>query len=99
MRMRRKDGEYVWVDTRNTCISDENGKLLRIEGSARDVTVEVRARKELERTARTDNTISSISTRIANLKTSEIDEGIEEALGQVANYVNADMCSYLFQGG
>jgi PAS domain S-box-containing protein len=92
MRMRRKDGEYVWVDTRNTCISDENGKLLRIEGSARDVTAEVRARKELERTARTDKTISSISTRIANLKTTEIDEGIEEALGQVANYVKADMC-------
>jgi PAS domain S-box-containing protein len=90
MRMRRKDGEYVWMDTRNTCIADENGKLVRIEGSARDISAEVRAREELERTARTDKTISSLSTRIANLKTSEIDAGIKEALCQIGKYVNAD---------
>lgn len=43
----RKDGETVWVEDRHTLVSDEEGRVVAIEGVARDITAQKRADDEL----------------------------------------------------
>jgi len=43
-RMKHKNGEYIWFRERGACLRDSNGKLLRVVGGARDISVE----KEIE---------------------------------------------------
>jgi two-component system cell cycle sensor histidine kinase/response regulator CckA len=43
----RKDGETVWVEDRHTLVSDEEGRVVAIEGVARDITAQKRADEEL----------------------------------------------------
>jgi PAS domain S-box-containing protein len=38
LRWRRKDGEIIWTEQRNVPIYDEAGRLVAIEGIARDIT-------------------------------------------------------------
>ncbi|NJO03216.1 MAG: PAS domain S-box protein, partial [Bacteroidia bacterium] len=51
-RGRKKDGNYLWLDTQVTAIRDETGKIYRIKTASRDITErkiyqqKLRARKE-----------------------------------------------------
>ncbi|GAB4290247.1 MAG: hypothetical protein Kow0098_08710 [Ignavibacteriaceae bacterium] len=38
LKVRRKDGNYVWMDIRNVPVYDDNNRLISIEGIARDIT-------------------------------------------------------------
>ena len=93
MRLKRKDGEYVWIDARNTPIVGEDGELQSIEGSARDISAEVRVEQELERNSRADKMINTLSTEIANLRTSEIDPGVLRVLEKIGEFVKSSRCS------
>ena len=92
MRLRHKNGEYVWIDARNAALLGTDGGLRSLEGSARDISAEVRAKDELERTSRTDKMISSLSSELANLKTSGNSEGINRILARLGKFVRADRC-------
>ncbi len=46
LRWRRQDGEYIWTEQQHTLIRDETGRVVGIEGMARDVT----QRKHMEET-------------------------------------------------
>jgi PAS domain S-box-containing protein len=49
-RMRHRDtGEWHWVEDHVVPIPDESGRIVRIQGVARDVTVRKRAQADLER--------------------------------------------------
>lgn len=43
-RVRREDGEYIWVESHGIGVRDDNGKVIRMAGSLTDIT----ARKEAE---------------------------------------------------
>jgi PAS domain S-box-containing protein len=49
MRWLRKDGRIIWTEQRNVPIYDETGRLVAIEGIARDITDRKRAEEERER--------------------------------------------------
>ena len=92
LRLRRKDGNYVWIDTRNSPIVGRNGQLIGIEGAARDISVEIKAQEDLNRNAVTDKIIGALSTKFMNLKISEIDAGVNESLAEIGTFIKADRC-------
>lgn len=52
MRWLRKDGRVIWTEQRNTFIYDENGRLVAVEGIARDITERKRAEEMLRQRER-----------------------------------------------
>lgn len=54
-RMRAKDGEYIWVQTRGLAVRDEDGKVYRMVGSQRDVTDRKKVEEELTHAALHDS--------------------------------------------
>jgi PAS domain S-box-containing protein len=49
IRVRRRDGEWVFAELRNRLVRDEGGEVVAIEGIARDVTERVRSEEETRR--------------------------------------------------
>lgn len=39
-RMKHKDGQYIWFRERGACLRDGDGKLLRVVGGARNISIE-----------------------------------------------------------
>jgi two-component system cell cycle sensor histidine kinase/response regulator CckA len=48
-RLRRKDGEYIWLDMRAIPIADANGDVIHVLRSSRDITARKRAELALQR--------------------------------------------------
>ncbi|MEP0545565.1 MAG: ATP-binding protein [Rhodothermales bacterium] len=48
-RIRRRDGDYVWFETRTRTIRGDDGEVLRLQTNSRDVTERRRAADELRR--------------------------------------------------
>jgi len=48
LRWVRKDGQIIWTEQRNVPIYDESGRLIAMEGIARDITERMRHERELE---------------------------------------------------
>ena len=69
-RMRRKDGEYLWMETHLRMIRDDNGILTHLQTSSRDISLRAQAEEKLKRSddnlkallATTEDTIYSITT-------------------------------------
>ncbi|MBV9411731.1 MAG: EAL domain-containing protein [Acidimicrobiia bacterium] len=51
LRMRRKNGTTVWVEQRLSLVRDDDGRILAVEGIARDVSERKVAEERLERQA------------------------------------------------
>lgn len=51
-RLRRADGEWLWVEGRGMVIEFEEGRPRRVIGTHTDITERVRARREIERLSR-----------------------------------------------
>lgn len=71
-RLKRKDGQYRWIDSRVEPLRDENGKIIRWYGVNIDIDDEVRAQEALrladERLARASRaaSLSELSVSIAH---------------------------------
>jgi PAS domain S-box-containing protein len=52
-RLRKKSGEYVWLETATEPILDESGRVVRLQTSSRDVSERKRAEEALAEAART----------------------------------------------
>lgn len=62
-RLRRRDGEIVWIEQRASAVADESGELIAVEGILRDVTERMaaeRERAELERQLRQSERLDSL---------------------------------------
>ena len=49
LRLKHKNGNYVWIRSSATAIRDENGKAIRILGTHRDITEEKKSESELRK--------------------------------------------------
>ena len=49
LRWRRRDGEIIWTEQRNVPIYDEEGRLVALEGIARDVTERIKREEALKK--------------------------------------------------
>jgi PAS domain S-box-containing protein len=61
-RLRHRDGYYIWVEVKGKCLRSALGHPYRVVGTLEDITIEKRAREELEaakRTAEVANTAKS----------------------------------------
>ncbi len=91
LRWIRKDGTVLWTDHRIVPVRDEAGNIVAIEGIARDITEQMRARMQLEEVARLkDQMIQNISHELRMPLT--IIKGylgllLEGALGEVTGTV------------
>ncbi|MFZ6027149.1 MAG: PAS domain S-box protein [Chloroflexota bacterium] len=47
MRIRRKDGQYIWVETNSRAMRDPEAGALEVHSSSRDITGRVKAEQEL----------------------------------------------------
>ena len=48
-RMRHKNGHYIWIKSRATTLRDENGKIIRLLGTNRDITEEKNSESEFKK--------------------------------------------------
>jgi len=62
MRLQHKNGNYIWMEIRNTLILDDDGKLSVLEGIARDIT----GRKEAELEIKSHSARAEALARIAS---------------------------------
>ncbi len=52
LRWVRRDGAVVWTEQRSSAVRDASGRIVAVDGVARDVTERMRLQEEAERTAR-----------------------------------------------
>ncbi|MBK9740027.1 MAG: PAS domain S-box protein [Actinobacteria bacterium] len=94
LRLRTKAGPYVWVVSSNTPLFDDDGALVGVAGSMRDVDELVRAREEAQRERATlEATINSLLDPHVFL------EAVRDTTGTVVDFVygaaNAAACDYM----
>ncbi|MCH8333546.1 PAS-domain containing protein [Candidatus Sumerlaeota bacterium] len=64
-RLRRKDGQYIWVRSRGQAVRDKRGDTVRMAGSIIDITERKEAQREIaEKSALIETTLESMSQGI-----------------------------------
>jgi PAS domain S-box-containing protein/putative nucleotidyltransferase with HDIG domain len=78
LRWIKKDGTVIWTEQRNVPVCDENGRVVAIEGIARDITARKRSEAELrqlnqdlERRLREMIIVHELSRRLLSLRSAE----------------------------
>jgi PAS domain S-box-containing protein len=94
-RLRCKDGSYRWVLARGITLRDVDGNPYRMIGSHTDITEHKRAEEAVQHRLAFEQLITGISTEFINLKSDQIDAGIEQALAAIGRFTGSDR-SYVF---
>ncbi len=96
-RMRRKDGQYVWVETTSKTLRDPNtGNVQEIIAVTRDVSRRKQMEMALQERLEFESLLASLSTPFVNLPVAEIDEQIHQGLKRVTHFLHVDR-STLFE--
>ncbi len=69
MRLRHADGHWVWLEQRSTPVLDPEGRLVAVEGVARDVTDRQVAQAHLTRLNRVHRTLSAANEGLVRAET------------------------------
>lgn len=67
-RIKRKDGEFIWFETATEPIQNEEGDVVRLQTSSREIT----DRKKLEKLLKDTNKLASVGGWEFDLKTQEL---------------------------
>ncbi len=67
-RIKRKDGEYIWFETATEPIQDEDGDVVRLQTSSREIT----ERKKLENLLKDTNKLASVGGWELDLRKEEL---------------------------
>lgn len=94
-RLRHKDGSYRWILSRGLALRDADGRMYRMIGSHTDITERKYAEEALQHRLAFERLITDISTEFINLKSDQIDAGIEQALAAIGRFTGSDR-SYVF---
>jgi len=84
------------VEVAKAPVTNDAGEAVGLFGMYADVTERVRAEQALERRASLETLATTIASRFINLESSEMDQGIDEALKAAGQFAGVDR-SYLFQ--
>jgi PAS domain S-box-containing protein len=88
--------EWIWLHTASSPVFDDQGNLRYFNGLIVDITEQKRAEEALARSAEFEALITEISTRFINVPPEEIDQGINQALGDVCQFLGVDR-GYVFR--
>jgi PAS domain S-box-containing protein len=69
MRVGHADGHWVWLEQRSTPVLDAEGKLVAVEGAARDVSDRKRADAHMARVNRVHRTLSAANEGLVRAET------------------------------
>ncbi|TCD48076.1 PAS domain S-box protein [Chlorobium sp. N1] len=97
LRMRHKEGRWVWVVARGKVFErDASGNPVRMVGSHHDISERKDAEATLTRSLAFERLITSLSNRFISLGYEEIDGMVMNTLHLIGEFVGADR-SYIFQ--
>jgi len=93
---KRKNGTTFPTMMSGTVIKDDAGEALYISSSSIDISQRKQDEEALKYSAEFERLITSISTRLINLRPDEVDNGIDKSLRAIGEFVDVDR-SYVFQ--
>ena len=91
------DSTWMGRDYQIVCepLRDDQGQITGLVGIAFDITDQKTLQRKLARRIQFEQSLTRISNHFIGLPASELDEGIDEALGMVGQFVDVDR-SYVF---
>lgn len=90
-RVKRADGTYIWVESIFSAFDsapDRKGDLIFAE--TRDIEVRKQLEAEIQQQLKVEEMLIKHSTQFINVDRTEIQSGIDYALGEFGNMLNAD---------
>jgi len=94
-RIIRKDGEVCWVCSTLVPFFNNEGKLISYDGIIEDITERKKAEDSLKYRVILENIVNSISTKFINIKSHDVDSGIDYSLQKIGEFAGIDR-SYVF---
>ncbi len=91
----RQDGRIIWISENAWVIRDQKGNPLYYQGTVEDVTEHYHVHAELNYRLEFEALITALAIRFINLRTDQIDQGLNNALQAIAEFAQVDR-SYLF---
>lgn len=88
LRKVKKDGTIIWVSETAKCIYTTSQTRLLI--NCEDITENVKNTQIIERKAAFEKLLVSLSTNFINMPIDEIEEGVQNALEQIATFLEVD---------
>lgn len=95
LRWIRKDGKIIWTEQRNVPIYDEKGRLVAIEGIARDITERKKAEILLQKQTELETFLSNVSIQCIHLRPNELESTLTGILAETGLLLHGDQ-SYIF---
>ncbi|HEX2910149.1 MAG TPA: PAS domain S-box protein [Chloroflexia bacterium] len=90
LRNYRKDGTLFWNELTISPVHDNQGRLINRIGIQTDITPQVQAEEALRYRLAFEKLIATISTNFINMKLSDIDRGINQALKLIGEFAGVD---------
>ncbi|MDZ7832469.1 MAG: PAS domain S-box protein [Desulfobacterales bacterium] len=84
-----------WLEWRNRAIFDESGQAVKFQGIGLDISERKEREKQLRETSRFHEAAAELATAIANMRIDSMDEGIQQCLAILGNYLSAQQ-GYIF---
>ncbi len=84
-----------WLEWRNRAIFDESGQAVKFQGIGLDISERKEREKQLRETSRFHEAAAELATAIANMRIDSMDEGIQQCLAILGNYLSARQ-GYIF---
>lgn len=88
-RIKNADGRYVWVESIFSAFSG-SGESALIFAETRDIEVRKKLEEEIQQQLKVEEMLIKHSTQFINVDRTEIQPGIDYALGEFGNMLNAD---------
>ncbi|MFP4531834.1 MAG: diguanylate cyclase, partial [Desulfobacterales bacterium] len=84
-----------WLEWRNRAIFDKSGQVVKFQGIGLDISERKDREKQLRETSRFHQAAAELATAIANVRIDSLDEGIQQCLAILGNYLSAQQ-GYIF---
>ncbi|MBA4389025.1 MAG: hypothetical protein C0404_13670, partial [Verrucomicrobia bacterium] len=94
-KWQRKDGSILSVRENARAVRDETGRTLYYEGTVEDISEQKSIQADLFQRREFDRLITSIASGFVNMAASDLDEGINESLKLLGEFMGVDR-AYVF---
>lgn len=95
-RMKHKDGHWLWISDRGKIIQNEQKEAInQMAGMHIDITENKILEESIKKQSAFQNLLLKIASTYINIHLDEVDEIIQQSLGEMAEFVGADR-AYIF---